>query len=154
MTLPQVGGSLCDSLQSSGQRGQTLGLSWWTKSATGSSTGSYRPEIPENTCPDYTQVRHKNNLSKSGVQSNLTLTSLAFCRWHVQRGVVCIPKSVTPSRIQQNLQVFDFSLSEDDMKLMESFNRGERFIVPTVEVSHWSYDSSQDFNRMSHSEPI
>lgn len=55
----------------------------------------------------------------------------------MQRGVVCIPKSVTPSRIQQNLQVFDFSLSEDDMKLIESFNRNERFIVPAVEVGHW-----------------
>ncbi|KAK9522691.1 hypothetical protein VZT92_019139 [Zoarces viviparus] len=54
-------------------------------------------------------------------------------RWNVQRGVVCIPKSVTPSRIQQNLQVFDFSLSEDDMKLIETFNRNERFIVPAVE---------------------
>ncbi|KAE8292253.1 Alcohol dehydrogenase [NADP(+)] A [Larimichthys crocea] len=54
-------------------------------------------------------------------------------RWHVQRGVVCIPKSVTPSRIQQNLQVFDFSLSEDDMKLIGSFSRNERFIVPAVE---------------------
>lgn len=55
-------------------------------------------------------------------------------RWHVQRGVACIPKSVTPSRIQENLQVFDFSLSSDDMKLISSFNRNERFIVPTVEV--------------------
>ncbi|XP_029366609.1 aldo-keto reductase family 1 member A1-A [Echeneis naucrates] len=54
-------------------------------------------------------------------------------RWHVQRGVVCIPKSVMPSRIQQNLQVFDFSLSEDDMKLIESLNRNKRFIVPSIE---------------------
>ncbi|XP_029999868.1 aldo-keto reductase family 1 member A1-A isoform X2 [Sphaeramia orbicularis] len=54
-------------------------------------------------------------------------------RWHVQRAVVCIPKSVTPSRIQQNLQVFDFSLSDNDMILIESFNRNERFIVPAVE---------------------
>lgn len=57
-------------------------------------------------------------------------------RWQVQRGVVCIPKSVTPSRIQQNLQVFDFSLSEGDLKLIESLNRNERFIVPAVVVSH------------------
>lgn len=55
-------------------------------------------------------------------------------RWHVQRGVACIPKSVTPSRIQQNLQVFDFSLSNVDMKLISSFNRNKRFIIPTVEV--------------------
>ncbi|KAM9391685.1 aldo-keto reductase family 1 member A1-A [Pholidichthys leucotaenia] len=54
-------------------------------------------------------------------------------RWHIQRGVVCIPKSVTPSRIQQNLKVFDFSLSQEDMKLMEFFNHNKRFIVPTVE---------------------
>ncbi|XP_054629104.1 aldo-keto reductase family 1 member A1-A isoform X2 [Dunckerocampus dactyliophorus] len=54
-------------------------------------------------------------------------------RWHIQRGVVCIPKSVTPSRIQQNLQVFNFSLSEHDMKLIDSFNCSQRFIVPTME---------------------
>lgn len=57
---------------------------------------------------------------------------------------MCIPKSVTPSRIQQNLQVFDFSLSGDDMKLIESFNCNERFIVPSVEVSHRSHDTSED----------
>lgn len=47
---------------------------------------------------------------------------------------MCVPKSVTPSRIQENLQVFDFSLSDDDVGLISSFNRNERFIVPTVEV--------------------
>uniref|UniRef100_A0A3B4GQF4 Alcohol dehydrogenase [NADP(+)] A-like n=1 Tax=Pundamilia nyererei TaxID=303518 RepID=A0A3B4GQF4_9CICH len=55
-------------------------------------------------------------------------------RWHIQRGVVCIPKSVTPSRIQQNLNVFDFSLSEEDTKSIESFYHNKRFIAPTVEV--------------------
>lgn len=48
--------------------------------------------------------------------------------------MACVPKSVTPSRIQQNLQVFDFSLENDDMKLISSFNRDQRFIIPTVEV--------------------
>ncbi|KAG7481385.1 hypothetical protein MATL_G00066190 [Megalops atlanticus] len=54
-------------------------------------------------------------------------------RWQVQRGVICIPKSVTPSRIQQNIQVFDFNLSNEDMKQIESFNRNERLIIPTIE---------------------
>ncbi|XP_008417016.1 aldo-keto reductase family 1 member A1-A isoform X2 [Poecilia reticulata] len=54
-------------------------------------------------------------------------------RWNVQRGVVCIPKSVTASRIQENLRVFDFSLSPEDMRLIDSFNRNTRFIIPTVE---------------------
>ncbi|XP_072562924.1 aldo-keto reductase family 1 member A1-A isoform X4 [Paramormyrops kingsleyae] len=56
-------------------------------------------------------------------------------RWHVQRGIICIPKSITPSRIQQNLQVLDFQLTDEDMKLIESFNRNERLIIPTVEAS-------------------
>lgn len=64
------------------------------------------------------------------------MTQWLICRWHIQRGVVCIPKSVTPSRIQQNLNVFDFSLSEEDTKSIESFNHNKRFIAPTVEVSH------------------
>uniref|UniRef100_A0A8C5DC39 NADP-dependent oxidoreductase domain-containing protein n=1 Tax=Gouania willdenowi TaxID=441366 RepID=A0A8C5DC39_GOUWI len=57
-------------------------------------------------------------------------------RWHIQRGVVCIPKSVTPSRIQQNLEVLDFCLSPDDMKLMESMNRNERLIKVWRDSNH------------------
>ena len=37
-------------------------------------------------------------------------------RWSLQRGYLPLPKSVTPSRIQENLRVFDFSLTEEDMK--------------------------------------
>uniref|UniRef100_A0A8C6PUD5 alcohol dehydrogenase (NADP(+)) n=1 Tax=Nothobranchius furzeri TaxID=105023 RepID=A0A8C6PUD5_NOTFU len=54
-------------------------------------------------------------------------------RWNIQRGVACIPKSVTPSRIQENLAVFDFSLSQEDMELIDSLNRNMRFVVPTTE---------------------
>lgn len=53
-------------------------------------------------------------------------------RWQVQRGVICIPKSITPSRIQQNIQVFDFRLSDEDMKQIESLNRNVRLIIPTI----------------------
>ena len=39
-------------------------------------------------------------------------------RWSLQRGYLPLPKSVTPSRIADNLKVFDFELEEDDVKLM------------------------------------
>ena len=68
-------------------------------------------------------------------------TCVCVLRWQVQRGVVCIPKSVTPSRIQQNLQVFDFSLSGSDMEEVASLNHDQRFIVPAVEVSLTGPDS-------------
>ena len=47
-------------------------------------------------------------------------------RWQLQLGNVAIPKSVTPSRIEENLRVFDFSLSEQEMGEIESLNSGRR----------------------------
>ena len=36
-------------------------------------------------------------------------------RWQVERGIVCLTKSVKPERMAENIDVFDFSLSEEDM---------------------------------------
>jgi 2,5-diketo-D-gluconate reductase A len=47
-------------------------------------------------------------------------------RWHVQLGNVVIPKSVTPSRIEENIQVFDFELSADEIDRLGELDRGER----------------------------
>ncbi|GAA1977796.1 aldo/keto reductase [Amycolatopsis minnesotensis] len=47
-------------------------------------------------------------------------------RWHVQLGNVVIPKSVTPSRIAENIGVFDFELADDDMTVIAELDRGER----------------------------
>jgi 2,5-diketo-D-gluconate reductase A len=50
----------------------------------------------------------------------------AILRWHIQLGNVVIPKSVTPERIHQNLDVFDFELSEDEMAAIAELDRGGR----------------------------
>lgn len=43
-------------------------------------------------------------------------------RWHIQRGVAVIPKSTSKQRIEENLDVFDFELSEDEMAAISSLD--------------------------------
>ncbi|MGV3614223.1 MAG: aldo/keto reductase [Fimbriimonas sp.] len=47
-------------------------------------------------------------------------------RWHLDSGLIAIPKSVTPSRIRENFDVFDFHLDEKDMKEIATLNTGKR----------------------------
>ena len=47
-------------------------------------------------------------------------------RWHVQHGVLAIPKSVTPSRIRENIDLFDFELTSEDMAKIDGMNENKR----------------------------
>ncbi|CAG8999684.1 MAG: putative oxidoreductase/MSMEI_2347 [Candidatus Celerinatantimonas neptuna] len=47
-------------------------------------------------------------------------------RWHLQLGNIVIPKSVTPSRIEENFNVFDFQLDESDMSTIASLDQNLR----------------------------
>ncbi len=47
-------------------------------------------------------------------------------RWHIQLGNVVIPKSVTPSRIQENIDVFGFELDADDLAALAALDEGKR----------------------------
>ncbi|MBT2409466.1 aldo/keto reductase [Streptomyces sp. ISL-12] len=47
-------------------------------------------------------------------------------RWHLQTGNVVIPKSVTPSRIKENIEVFDFSLDDEDLAAISALNEDRR----------------------------
>ncbi|MFC4712889.1 aldo/keto reductase [Planococcus dechangensis] len=47
-------------------------------------------------------------------------------RWHLQNNTIVIPKSVTPSRIEENFDVFGFELSEEDMNQIDGLNQNRR----------------------------
>lgn len=47
-------------------------------------------------------------------------------RWAVQKGISVIPKSVHPERIQSNAAIFDFSIDQEDMDLLDALNQNHR----------------------------
>ncbi len=53
-------------------------------------------------------------------------------RWHVQRGIIPIPKSSNEERIKENLSIFDFELSNADMKTIDLLNEGDTVSVSGV----------------------
>jgi 2,5-diketo-D-gluconate reductase A len=56
-------------------------------------------------------------------------------RWHLDRGYIVIPKSVTPSRIRENFDVFDFSLDADDLAKIAATDRKDGRIGPDPETA-------------------
>ncbi|NBJ12517.1 aldo/keto reductase [Microvirga arsenatis] len=55
-------------------------------------------------------------------------------RWHMDCGLIAIPKSVTPSRIRENLDVFGFRLDADDMRVIEGLDRASGRVGPDPAV--------------------
>lgn len=72
---------------------------------------------------------------RNGLFENETLQTIAakhgksiaqvVLRWLIQRGVVCIPKSVHKERIQENFDVFGFALPDEDMQTIATLNTGK-----------------------------
>ncbi|NMI03384.1 aldo/keto reductase [Paenibacillus sp. SZ31] len=50
-------------------------------------------------------------------------------RWHLQRGIIIIPKSSNPQRIKENNEIFDFELNEKDMEQIRQLDTGKRYSV-------------------------
>ncbi|WP_338551587.1 aldo/keto reductase [Paenibacillus sp. KS-LC4] len=61
-------------------------------------------------------------------------------RWHLERGIIVIPKSSSPKRMKENSQIFDFELSSDDILQINQLNVGKRYSVkPTGYMIHPIY---------------
>ena len=60
-------------------------------------------------------------------------------RWHFQMGGSMLAKSVTPCRIEENQKIFDFSMTTEDMKVIDDLNIGWRHIVFLESIMHPDY---------------
>lgn len=77
--------------------------------------------------PDDVQLLEDPKLKTIGAKYNKSPAQVLL-RWSLQRGVIVIPKSVTPSRIEENAAVFDFALTEEEMATINSFDCNGRII--------------------------
>ncbi|NLR90923.1 aldo/keto reductase [Flammeovirga sp. SR4] len=99
------------------------------------------PKLQQNDLKTYCEVRNIlvqawGPLMQAGLFKDETLNQIGekygkssaqvMLRWHLQRGVNALPKSVTPSRIEANFDIFDFELSEDDMLKIAEMNEHKR----------------------------
>jgi len=82
---------------------------------------------------------------KIAVKHDKTITQILI-RYAIDRGLVVIPKSYTPSRIKENFEVLNFKLSEDDVKTLNSLNKPDgRIFSLRVFINHPNYPFFEEF---------
>ena len=74
-------------------------------------------------------------IAQGGVLDDPTISTIAervgkstaqvTLRWHLQLGHIIFPKSVTPERVRANFEIFDFSLTDEDLALISALDQGE-----------------------------
>lgn len=79
---------------------------------------SWSPLMNAQILNDETLIEIGKEVGKSPAQ--------VIIRWNIQHGVIVIPKSITPSRIEENINVFDFELSEEQMNRIDQLNKDKR----------------------------
>jgi diketogulonate reductase-like aldo/keto reductase len=73
-------------------------------------------------------------LCQLATETNKSAAQLMI-RWALQRGHTVIPKSVSPERIRENANVFDFNLTEDQMNMLDSLDQDLRFCPDPLEIN-------------------
>lgn len=71
------------------------------------------------------ELLNNPTLQEIAKKHNKSVAQIAI-RWVIERNIVVIPKSITPARISQNFDVFDFNLDKDDMNKIRGLNQGRK----------------------------
>jgi 2,5-diketo-D-gluconate reductase A len=77
----------------------------------------------------------ENPTLKALAQKHGRTAAQVVIRWHLDRGFIVIPKSMTPLRIRENLDVFAFSLDADDLGKIAALDRRDGRIGPDPETA-------------------
>ncbi|XP_011357804.1 3-oxo-5-beta-steroid 4-dehydrogenase isoform X2 [Pteropus vampyrus] len=83
-------------------------------------------------------------LNSLGKKYNKTAAQVVL-RFNIQRGVVVIPKSFNPERIKENFQIFDFSLTKEEMNDIEALNKNVRFVEMLMWCDHPEYPFHEEY---------
>uniref|UniRef100_T1L0H1 NADP-dependent oxidoreductase domain-containing protein n=1 Tax=Tetranychus urticae TaxID=32264 RepID=T1L0H1_TETUR len=85
--------------------------------------------------PGETTLLNDSTILNIAKNHNKTAAQILL-RFAVQRDLIVIPKSVTPARIKENSQIFDFELTKDEMELIHNLNQDKRFITAETLSDH------------------
>jgi 2,5-diketo-D-gluconate reductase A len=95
-----------------------------------------QPEVTAFCAEHQIAIESWSPIAQGGVLDDPEIVSIArrvgktpaqvVLRWHIERGFIVFPKSVTPARIEENIDIFDFELSGEDVETISALNRNER----------------------------
>uniref|UniRef100_A0A8C6QVG2 Aldo-keto reductase family 1, member C21 n=3 Tax=Nannospalax galili TaxID=1026970 RepID=A0A8C6QVG2_NANGA len=71
--------------------------------------------------------------------------ALIALRYQLQRGVVVLAKSLNEKRIKENIQVFEFQLTSEDMKVLDGLDRNLRYLTFTIFFGHPNFPFSDEY---------
>ena len=75
-------------------------------------------------------------------------TTQVVLRWHLQLGLVAIPRSSNPGRIAENIDIFDFELDESEMERITALDRGEAEATDSDVVGHDEHSTCQTLSAL------
>lgn len=68
----------------------------------------------------------QNQVIRTIAEAHRRTPAQVILRWHLQQGLAVIPKSTNAERIAQNIDVFDFALTEEELASVDALDRGVR----------------------------
>lgn len=93
--------------------------------------------------PDLMNLLGEPALKKVGTKHGKSPAQVVL-RWLLQRNIVVIPKSITPSWIKENIQIFDFQLTADDIETVNGLNKNRRLLKPSLLKENGTLDCSEE----------